>query len=78
MEKLGLRNTTQVWAKIAERLVDNLLVRAEQIASAMQVRGFTSPDQHQLRWHQFQLNFSDWLAIVGIGIFWVARAVLGN
>ncbi|HEY9641820.1 MAG TPA: energy-coupling factor transporter transmembrane protein EcfT [Coleofasciculaceae cyanobacterium] len=76
-KKLGLRNTTQVWVMIAERLVDNLLVRAEQIASAMQVRGFVGPNQHQLRWHQFQLKLSDWLAIVGVGAFLVARAVLG-
>jgi len=77
-KKLGFRSSTQVWVMIAERLMDNLLVRAEQIASAMQVRGFTSPNQHQVRWHQFKLKPSDWIGIVGIGIFLVARVVLGN
>ena len=77
-KKLGFRSSTQVWVMIAERLIDNLLVRAEQIASAMQVRGFTSPSQHQVRWHQFQLKLIDWLGIVGIGVFLVARVVVGR
>ncbi|MBW4660553.1 MAG: CbiQ family ECF transporter T component [Drouetiella hepatica Uher 2000/2452] len=77
-KKLGFRSSTQVWVMIAERLIDNLLVRAEQIASAMQVRGFTSPSQHQVKWHQFKLKLTDWLAIVGIGIFLVARVMVGR
>lgn len=77
-KKLGFRGTSQVWLMIAERLIDNLLVRAEQIASAMQVRGFTSPNQHQVRWHQFRLRFRDWLALTGIGVFWSARFFLGS
>jgi energy-coupling factor transport system permease protein len=76
-KKLGFRGTTQVWVTIAERLVDNLLVRAEQIASAMQVRGFTSPDRHQVQWHQFRLTAKDWIAGVGIGAFWLARFIWG-
>lgn len=77
-KKLGFRGTSQVWLMIAERLIDNLLVRAEQIASAMQVRGFTSPNQHQVQWHQFRLRFRDWLALAGIGVFWSARFFLGS
>lgn len=77
-KKLGFRGTTQVWVMVAERLVDNLLVRAEQIASAMQVRGFTTPNQHQVQWHQFQLRFWDGVALVGIGLFWVARWIWGG
>jgi energy-coupling factor transport system permease protein len=76
-KKLGFRNAAQVWVMVAERLVDNLLVRAEQIASAMQVRGFTSPNQHQLRWHQFRLKPVDWIAIAGVGAFLAARIALG-
>ncbi|NJO39425.1 MAG: energy-coupling factor transporter transmembrane protein EcfT [Cyanobacteria bacterium CRU_2_1] len=76
--KLGFRGTTQVWAMVAERLLENLLVRAEQIASAMQVRGFTSPNQHRVEWHQLRLKIADWLALLGIGIFWSARFILGN
>ena len=77
-KKLGFQNALQVWAAIAEKLVDNLLVRAEQIASAMQVRGFTGADRHQVRWHQFRLRFWDWLAIAGIGLVWVVRITWGG
>ena len=76
-KKLGFRGTTQVWVTIAERLVDNLLVRAEQIASAMQVRGFTSPDRHQVQWHQFRLTALDWVAALGIFGFIAARIIWG-
>jgi energy-coupling factor transport system permease protein len=76
-KKLGFRGTTQVWVTIAERLVDNLLVRAEQIASAMQVRGFTSPNRHQVQWHQFHLTAIDWIAVVGILGFVTARITWG-
>lgn len=76
-KKLGFQGTTQVWATIAERLVDNLLVRAEQIASAMQVRGFTSSDQHQVRWHQFHLQVWDGLALFGLLLFCAARLIWG-
>lgn len=77
-KKLGFQSSLQVWATIAERLVDNLLVRAEQIAGAMQVRGFTSPNQHQVRWHQFQLQIWDWLALLGVPLFWAARFIWGG
>jgi energy-coupling factor transport system permease protein len=77
-KKLGFRGSMQVWTTIAERLIDNLLVRAEQIASAMQVRGFTSPNQHSVQWHQFRLRLRDWLAMVGIGLFWSARWLFGS
>jgi energy-coupling factor transport system permease protein len=75
--KLGFQGTTQVWATIAERLVDNLLVRAEQIASAMQVRGFTDSAHHRVRWHQFRLQPWDWLAMLGLLLFWGGRLFWG-
>ncbi len=77
-KKLGFRGSTQVWTTVAEKLVDNLLVRAEQIASAMQVRGFTSPDRHRVQWHQFKLGSLDWLALGGIVVFWIARFAIGS
>jgi energy-coupling factor transport system permease protein len=77
-KKLGFRGTAQVWSMIAERLIDNLLVRAEQIASAMQVRGFTSPKEHQVQWHQLRLRLRDWIALAGIGVFWTARFWVGG
>lgn len=77
-KKLGFRGTTQVWSMIIGRVIDNLLVRAEQIASAMQVRGFTSPNQHNVQWHESRLRFRDWLAVMGIAAFWGARFWVGN
>lgn len=77
-KKLGFRGATQVWSAIAERLLDNLLLRAEQIASAMQVRGFTTPNQHQVKWHQFRLRLPDGIALVGIGALWGMRFLLGS
>lgn len=76
--KLGFRGTTQVWLTVAERLLDNLLVRAEQIASAMQVRGFTSPNRHLVKWHQFKLRQLDLLGLIGLGVFLSARFVWGS
>lgn len=75
--KLGLRRSVEVWLMVAERLLENLLLRAEQISSAMSVRGFTSPDQHRVEWYEFQLRLRDWLAIAGLVGFWVARFVWG-
>ncbi|NJN87507.1 MAG: hypothetical protein HC881_15860 [Leptolyngbyaceae cyanobacterium SL_7_1] len=76
-KKLGLRGSAQVWLVVAERLIDNLFLRSEQIASAMQVRGFTSPNQHQVQWHQLRLKPIDWLLLVGVVGFWGARFVWG-
>jgi energy-coupling factor transport system permease protein len=76
--KLGLRRSIKVWLLIAERLLENLLLRAEQIASAMKVRGFTSPDAHRVQWHQLRLHPADWLTLAGLALFWGARILWGN
>ena len=75
--KLGWRRGLQIWLIVAERLLSNLLLRAEQIASAMKVRGFTSPNEHQVQWHQFRLRVGDWVAIVVLVVLWGARLVWG-
>ncbi len=75
--KLGWRSTLQVWLTVIERLLENLLLRAEQIASAMKVRGFTSPNEHQVQWHQFRFKIGDWLALAGLVGLWCARLVWG-
>lgn len=77
-KKLGLKGAVKVWMTIAERLLKNLLLRAEQMASAMMVRGFTSPNEHQVIWHELRLKARDWLAIAMLTLFWGARLVLGN
>ncbi len=77
-KKLGLKGAVKVWMTVAERLLKNLLLRAEQMASAMMVRGFTSPNEHQVKWHELRLKARDWLAIAMLTLFWGARLVLGN
>jgi energy-coupling factor transport system permease protein len=77
-KKLGVRRSLQVWLLIADRLLENLLLRAEQIASAMQVRGFTSPDRHRVKWYQLRIKHWDWLAIAILAVFWGARLTWGG
>ena len=77
-QKLGLKNSAKVWLTVSEKLLENLLSRAEQIAIAMQVRGFTTPNTHQVQWHQLKLGKTDFLAIVLLSIFWIARFVIGG
>lgn len=77
-KKLGFRGSTQVWLMVAERLIDNLLSRAEQIANAMQVRGFTSANQHRIQWHQLKIRALDWVVLVAVVGFWVARFHWGD
>lgn len=76
-KKLGFRRSAQVWLMVAERLLENLLLRAQQIASAMQVRGFTSPDRHRVEWHQLRLKRRDWVALGSLVALWGARLFWG-
>ncbi|BAU63178.1 cobalt transport protein [Stanieria sp. NIES-3757] len=76
--KLGLRRSLKVWLMVVEKLLENLLLRAEQIATAMDVRGFTSPDQHRVQWHQLRLRWRDWLALGSLIPFWLARFLIGG
>lgn len=71
--KLGLKQAINIWLIVAERLLENLLLRAEQIASAMMVRGFTTPNQHRVEWHELQLKITDWFVLGILIIFWAAR-----
>lgn len=77
-QKLGIRKSLQVWLMVSERLLENLLLRAEQIASAMTVRGFTSPNEHQVQWHQLRLRWGDWVALGSLVLFWGARLIWGG
>ncbi|MFM6308283.1 MAG: energy-coupling factor transporter transmembrane component T family protein [Dolichospermum sp.] len=76
-KKLGLKGGAKVWLIVTERLLKNLLLRAEQMANAMMVRGFTSPNEHQVKWQELTLKIADWLAIASLMIFWVMRIALG-
>ncbi|NJL46267.1 MAG: energy-coupling factor transporter transmembrane protein EcfT [Leptolyngbyaceae cyanobacterium SM2_5_2] len=77
-KKLGLRGSAQVWLTVTERLLENLLLRAEQIAAAMEVRGFTSPNQHRVRWYQLVLRRWDWFTLGLLVVFWWVRWVWGG
>ena len=77
-KKLGLKGALKIWLIVAERLLENLLLRAEQMANAMMVRGFTTPNQHRVQWHQFRFSGGDWIALVSLVAFWAARIVWGG
>lgn len=77
-QKLGIKRSLNLWLLVAEKLLDNLLRRAEQIALAMQVRGFTSPNEHRVKWHQFNLGWGDGLAIGILIFFWYFRIMFGG
>lgn len=77
-QKLGFKNGAKVWLTVSEKLLENLLNRAEQIAIAMQVRGFTTPNTHKVDWHQLKLRKIDFLAMAVLAIFWTARFIVGG
>ncbi len=77
-QKLGWKRSVKVWLLVAQRLLENLLLRAEQIANAMTVRGFTSPNTHRVQWHQLQFRGRDWVAIFALIIFWGLRFAYGD
>lgn len=76
-QKIGMKQSLQIWLVVAERLVENLLLRAEQIALAMDVRGFTSPNTHRVQWHQLQLRRWDGVAIAILLFVWGVRLTWG-
>jgi energy-coupling factor transport system permease protein len=77
-KKLGIKNTLKVWLTVAEKLLENLLMRAEQIAIAMQLRGFTTPSEHHVEWQQLHIKTVDVLALSVLAILWVARITWGS
>jgi energy-coupling factor transport system permease protein len=77
-QSLGWRKAVQVWLVVAERLIDNLFVRAEQTANAMEVRGFMGANQHQVQWHQLRFRLRDWLVGFSLLAFWTVRLVYGE
>ncbi|MBF2062916.1 MAG: energy-coupling factor transporter transmembrane protein EcfT [Calothrix sp. C42_A2020_038] len=77
-KKIGFKGAVKIWLVVTERLMTNLFLRAEQMASAITVRGFTSPNQHRVIWHDFKLKRRDWIAIIVLILFWGARLIYGN
>ncbi|MGM3307642.1 energy-coupling factor transporter transmembrane component T family protein [Anabaena sp. WFMT] len=77
-KKLGLKGGAKVWLIVIERLLENLLLRADQMANAMMVRGFTSPNEHRVKWQELRLKTGDWLAIAILIVFWGLRIAFGT
>lgn len=77
-KKLGVRGALQLWLMLADRLIENLFLRAEQVASAMTVRGFTSPNRHQVRWYQLQIRTWDRVALVLVILVCGIRVWIGS
>jgi len=77
-EKLGWKNSLKIALVVVDRLIENLLVRAEQTAMAIDVRGFTSPNQHRVLWHSLQLTGIDWLVLGALIPFWGIRIIWGG
>ena len=77
-KRLGFKRTSQIWLILAERLIDNLFIRAEQTASAMQVRGFTSPNTHIVVWNPLKFLLRDIFLLVLLVAMWGVRIWFGN
>jgi energy-coupling factor transport system permease protein len=77
-QKLGMKNSAKVWMIVSEKFLENLLMRADQIATAMQLRGFTTPNEHQVEWQQLRLGTADVFALVFLVGVWVARILWGQ
>lgn len=77
-EKLGLKNNIKVWLIVAEKFLENLLLRAEQIAIAMQLRGFTGPQDQQVEWLQLRLGGTDVFAMLALVGLWAVRVLWGS
>ncbi len=76
-KKLGLKKGMQIWLIVAEKLLQNILLRAEQIAIAIEVRGFTNPHDHLVQWHELKLINTDFFAIFSLFLFWFLRLKYG-
>ncbi|MBV6623486.1 MAG: energy-coupling factor transporter transmembrane protein EcfT [Rivularia sp. (in: Bacteria)] len=77
-KKLGIKGVVKVWMMVAERLLKNLLLRADQMANGIVVRGFIGSDKHRVQWHNLRLKAFDWLAIAVLIFFWGMRFTIGN
>jgi len=71
---LSFRGGMQTLLALVERFFENLLLRAEQMAMAMQARGLTGPD-HPLRWHRLQLRRLDRGVLAFLPLFWLLRTL---
>ncbi|MCS6781798.1 MAG: energy-coupling factor transporter transmembrane protein EcfT [Gloeomargarita sp. SKYBB_i_bin120] len=76
--KLKLRQVIQVWLRVAERLLVNLFLRAEQVATAMVVRGYQPGQAPPLHWRPARWQWGDTLAVLALLGLCGARWVYGG
>lgn len=76
--KLGFWGGVKTGLIVVDRLLENLLLRAEQMSGAMAVRGFTAPDTHRVLWHESKLRQLDSVAIALMLIVWGVRIIWGG
>lgn len=69
---LGFRGATHTFLMLVDRLLENLLLRAEQTAAAMQARGYAGPN-HTVRWNVLHLTILDGVFLVMLPVFWWIR-----
>jgi energy-coupling factor transport system permease protein len=77
-KRLGFKRTIQIWLLVSERLIDNLFVRADQTANAMQIRGFTTPNTHHVRWNPLKIVLWDLFIALILVLAWGVRLWLAG
>ncbi|MEN9217328.1 MAG: energy-coupling factor transporter transmembrane protein EcfT, partial [Gloeomargarita sp. HHBFW_bins_162] len=76
--KLKLRQLVRLWLLVAERLLLNLFLRAEQVATAMVVRGYHPAQMPPLNWRKPVWQWGDTLAVLGLAGLCAVRLVYGG
>ena len=76
-KKMGFRGTVFIWVTLSERLLENLLMRADQMSTAMKARGFHSPEDYQMLLYAPKLRQPDWLALITLGGLVAVRLMWG-
>lgn len=69
---LSIRGGIHLILALVERFLENLMLRAEQTATAMQVRGYLGPD-HPVRWSILKILWLDRLMLGLLILFWGIR-----
>jgi energy-coupling factor transport system permease protein len=76
--KLKLRQVVRLWLLVAERLLLNLFLRAEQVATAMVARGYCADQMPPLHWRKPIWRWGDTLAVLGLAGLCGLRLVYGG
>jgi energy-coupling factor transport system permease protein len=44
----------------------------------MQLRGFTTPNEHQVEWQQLRIRAADVVALMFLAVLWTGRVMWGQ